>query len=168
MDIEQQKQELINQWGALGSAWGINRTMAQIHALLMIVPEPMETQQVMDELQISRGNANTNLRELVHWGLLRVVRVPGDRKEYFEAEKDVWRMFCAITQERKRREIEPALRVLDACAQMPKGRLSADDKAFYDQINRLRDFMRTASYIMDQVSQTSESKIVPKVLKVLN
>lgn len=167
MTTEEQRAELIDQWGVLGSAWGVNRTMAQIHALLMVSPKPLDTDAVMEALKISRGNANTNLRELVHWGLLKVTRVPGERKEFFEAEKDVWKMFCAITQERKRREVDPILRVLEECGKRPAGSLSDEDKCFYEQIDRLREFVNTAGFCMDKISKMSESKIVPKIMKVL-
>src|SRR5688500_8989202 len=86
------RDEFVMQWGAIGSAWGINRTMAQIHALLMVTPHALSTDEVMEELKISRGNAHTNLRELVGWGLVRSVVRKGERKEYFEAEKEVWKM----------------------------------------------------------------------------
>jgi DNA-binding transcriptional regulator GbsR (MarR family) len=99
------RDEFVAQWGAMGSSWGINRTMAQIHALLIITTPPLSTDDIMEELKISRGNAHMNLRELVGWGLVRSVIRKGERKEYFEAEKDVWKMFCIIVRERKRREI---------------------------------------------------------------
>jgi DNA-binding transcriptional regulator GbsR (MarR family) len=105
------RDEFVTQWGAIGSAWGINRTMAQIHALLIVTPGALTTDEVMEELKISRGNAHMNLRELVGWGLIRSVIRKGERKEYFEAEKDVWKMFCTIIRERKRREIRPAINV---------------------------------------------------------
>ena len=92
-DFKQSKDAFIAQWGALGSSWGISRTMAQVHALLMVSPAPMSTDEVMEELVVSRGNAHTNLKELVGWGLIRVVVKKGERKEFFEAEKDVWKMF---------------------------------------------------------------------------
>ena len=81
------RMQFIAQWGTLGSSWGINRTMAQIHALLMVAVEPMHTNEIMEELKVSRGNANTNLRELIGWGLIQRIAYPGNRKEYFEAEK---------------------------------------------------------------------------------
>ena len=115
-DFHSVRDEFVAQWGAISSSWGINRTMAQIHALLMVSPAPMFTDEIMDLLQISRGNAHGNLKELVNWGIVKSVYKKGDRKEYFEAEKDVWRMFCTITRERKRREIDPALEVLKHCA----------------------------------------------------
>src|SRR4051812_4920871 len=94
--LHQARDEFVTQWGAIGSAWGINRTMAQIHALLITTPNPLSTDEVMEELKISRGNAHGNLRDLVSWGLIRSVVRKGERKEYFEAEKDVWKMFCIV------------------------------------------------------------------------
>ena len=111
------KDDFITQWGVIGNAWGISRTMAQIHALLMVSPEALSTDQIMEELQISRGNAHSNLRELVSWGVVKSVIKKGERKEFFASEKDVWKMFCTITRERKRREIDPALNVLIDCVQ---------------------------------------------------
>src|SRR3954453_12164213 len=99
------RDEFVSQWGAIGSAWGINRTMAQIHALLITTPNPLSTDEIMEDLKISRGNAHGNLRDLVSWGLVRSVVRKGERKEYFEAEKDVWKMFCTVMRERRRREL---------------------------------------------------------------
>src|SRR6201991_1672078 len=135
------RDEFVMQWGAIGSAWGINRTMAQIHALLIITPRALTTDEVMEELKISRGNAHTNLRELVGWGLVRGVVRKGERKEYFEAEKDVWKMFCIIVRERKRREIRPAINVLKDCIDQSNGFRSAEARAFTAQTKSLCDFM---------------------------
>src|SRR5437762_9496599 len=115
------RDKFVSQWGAIGSAWGINRTMAQIHALLITAPVPLSTDEVMVELKISRGNAHTNLRDLVSWGLVRSVVRKGERKEFFEAEKDVWRMFCTVIRERRRRELRPAMEVLQQCSERTKG-----------------------------------------------
>ena len=107
--LRQARDEFVSQWGVIGSAWGVNRTMAQIHALLITAPSALSTDEVMAELKISRGNAHSNLRDLVSWGLVRSVVRKGERKEFFEAEKDVWKMFCTILRERRRRELRPAL-----------------------------------------------------------
>ena len=96
VELDQIKQDFVGQWGALGSQWGVNRTMAMIHSLLLVSPEPLTTDEVMQKLEISRGNANTNLRELASWGLVRSVVLKGKRKDYYEAEKDVWRIFCIV------------------------------------------------------------------------
>ncbi|WOO40029.1 hypothetical protein [Rubellicoccus peritrichatus] len=161
------RENFIRQWGAMGSSWGINRTMAQIHAFLMISAEPLDTNTIMEELQISRGNANTNLRDLVGWGLIRSYFVPGERKEFFEAEKDVWKMFCAISKERKRREIQPALEVLRDCADVTKGERSKEGVAFHTMMDDLADFVALADTAMDRISRSERSKVVPMILKAL-
>src|SRR6478735_6196571 len=120
------RDEFVAQWGALGTQWGINRTMAQIHALLMTAPQAMTTDEVMADLQISRGNAHTNLKELVAWGLVRIVVKKGERREFFEAEKDVWQIFSIVARERKRREIEPAVHVLNRCSEASKDMRSTE------------------------------------------
>ena len=102
------RDDFVTQWGTIGTAWGINRTMAQVHALLITTGHLMSTDEIMEDLKISRGNAHKNLRDLVSWGLIRSVVRKGERKEYFEAEKNVWKMFCIIIRERRRRELRPA------------------------------------------------------------
>ena len=161
------RDEFVTQWGAIGSAWGINRTMAQIHALLIITPRALTTDEVMEELKISRGNAHTNLRELVGWGLVRSVVRKGERKEYFEAEKDVWRMFCIIVRERKRREIRPAINVLKDCIDRVDDLKSAEARAFTAQTKALCDFMEMADGVLSKVVRSERSTIVPWALKFL-
>jgi DNA-binding transcriptional regulator GbsR (MarR family) len=165
--LQQAKDDFVTQWGAMGSSWGINRTMAQIHALLMISPQALTTDEIMEELRISRGNANMNLRELAGWGLIRGIVRKGERKEYFEAEKDVWKIFCTVVRERKRREIEPALEVLVRCREETKGMTGADAAAFQKQLAELADFVGMASKVMDKVAAGSQSKLLPLALKVL-
>ena len=161
------RDEFVMQWGAIGSAWGINRTMAQIHALLIISPQPLTTDEVMEELQISRGNAHTNLRELVGWGLARSVVRKGERKEYFEAEKDVWKMFCIIVRERKRREIEPAINVLKSVIDRSSSLRSADAKAFTAQTKALCEFIQMADGVLHKIARSEQSTVVPWALKFL-
>jgi DNA-binding transcriptional regulator GbsR (MarR family) len=103
-------------WGEMATNWGINRTMAQIHALLYCADEPLNTDDIMERLEISRGNANMNLRSLTDWNLVTKTRRPDSRKDYYEAEKDVWHITAQIIRERERREIEPVRRELRACA----------------------------------------------------
>ena len=157
----------ITQWGALGTQWGINRTMAMIHALLLVSPEPLTTDEVMERLSSSRGNANTNLRDLTGWGLIRVIMRKGDRRDFYEAEKDVWRMFCIIARERKRRETEPALAILRQCAET-SGELSGPEaKELHARLNELGEFVALANTVMDKVASAKDSAIVPKLLKLL-
>ena len=99
--------QFILEWGRMSSSWGINRTMAQIHALLFVVGEPLEVNEIMDRLQISRGNASMNLRELMDWGIVRRFRHPGDRKDTYYSETDPYQMFARVVRERKRRELDP-------------------------------------------------------------
>ncbi|MEM8952923.1 MAG: transcriptional regulator [Verrucomicrobiota bacterium] len=161
------RDEFVSQWGAIGNAWGINRTMAQIHALLMTSPQSLSTDEIMGELRISRGNANTNLRDLVGWGLIRSVIRKGERKEYFEAEKDVWKMFCTIARERKRREISPAVEVLTTCAAQTKSLRTNEAKEFHLQMENLLDFLKFADTLLEKMAASEQSKLVTMATKLL-
>jgi DNA-binding transcriptional regulator GbsR (MarR family) len=154
------REDFVSQWGAIGSTWGVNRTMAQIHALLMTSPQPLSTDEIMEELRISRGNANTNLRDLVGWGLIRTVLRKGERKEYFEAEKEVWKIFCTVARERKRREISPAMEVLQRCAEKTKGLKGTDAQDFHKQMNALLEFLRLSERVLEAVAASEQSRIV--------
>ncbi len=113
MKLKEAQDSFIQSWGTLGSNWGINKTMAQIHALLLISSEALSADDVMDRLDISRGNANMNLRALIDWALVDKVHKKGERREFFKAEKDMWKVASRIASERRKREIQPILRVLD-------------------------------------------------------
>ena len=113
--LPEAQDRFIGLWGEMGSAWGIPRTMAEVHALLYISGEPMNTDDVMARLRISRGNASMTLRTLCEWGIVSRVHNRGDRKEYFRAEQDVWKLFATIVRERKRREFDPLLDAMRAC-----------------------------------------------------
>lgn len=163
-DFKQTKADFIAQWGTLGSSWGINRTMAQIHAYLMLAVEPTDTNTIMEALKISRGNANSNLRDLVGWGLIRRTVYPGDRKEYFEAEKDVWTMFCIIARERKRREIEPALNLLKSSSGKSYTK-DPEQQHFASQTKALAEFVQTADLVLNKVARSEASKVLPFLIK---
>ncbi len=150
-DWETSRDEFVAEWGTLGTYWGINRTMAQIHALLMTAPEPLSTDEVMEKLQVSRGNAHTNLKELVSWKLLRIVTKKGERREFFEAEKDLWTIFATITRERRRREIEPAVLLVRNCAEKTKSEESPEGKTFHQQMKELDEFLSFGLKISDTV-----------------
>ncbi len=119
--LEASKALFIRRWGEMGGYWGINRTMAEIHALLFVSTEPVCTDDVMEKLLISRGNASMNLRSLVDWGLIQRVHIRGDRKEYFVCTTDVWQMFETIIRQRRRREVEPILETIERCQEMVSG-----------------------------------------------
>jgi DNA-binding transcriptional regulator GbsR (MarR family) len=165
--LKESKEEFIAQWGALGTQWGINRTMAQIHALLMISPQSMCTDEVMEELEVSRGNAHTNLKELVAWGLIRMIVIKGDRRDFYEAEKDVWQIFRIIARERKRREIEPALALLSKCAEETKDLKGDDAKTFHKQVSELQEFVGLASHLSDRVAAMKHNIALQIATKLL-
>ena len=165
--LEEAMAEFINRWGVTGTQWGINRTMAQVHALLMVAAEAQSTDQVMEELGISRGNAHTSLKELVGWNLLKIITKKGDRKEYFQAEKDVWKIFQAVTLERMRREIDPALQVLENCADETKDLKGKEAEAFHDQMKELADFVSMGSTMAKKGSSMTQSKAMQLALKIM-
>jgi DNA-binding transcriptional regulator GbsR (MarR family) len=130
-------------WGEMASNWGINRTMAQIHALLYASEIPLDTDEIMERLQISRGNANMNLRSLMNWNLAKKVHQAGSRKDFYTAEKDVWRITMQIVRERERREIMPVRQQLETCRDLVAGGadsggpLAPGEQYFYDRIEKL-------------------------------
>jgi DNA-binding transcriptional regulator GbsR (MarR family) len=139
--------------------------MAQIHALLMTASNVMSTDEVMETLEISRGNAHTNLKDLVSWGLIRIVTKKGERKEFFEAEKDVWEIFRRVARERKRREIEPALETLRNCKAASEDMKSLEGRAFHDQMDQLEDFVSFASRMGDRVASMQHGKAIKLAMK---
>jgi DNA-binding transcriptional regulator GbsR (MarR family) len=165
MKADEARNRFLDSWAEMGPRWGIPRTMAQIHALLMISEEPLSTDGVMETLVISRGNANTSLRALADWGLVRRVFVKGDRKEYFQSEKDVWHMFCRIARERKKRELEPVIETMQECLT-----LAGNDKTsayFRERVRDLLDLVKTLDYVLGKIAEQERNKIIPRILKVL-
>src|SRR6202453_4711475 len=108
-------QKFILHWGEMGTRWGINRTVAQIHALLYISPKPLQAEEISEALGVARSNVSTSLRELQGWGIVKIVHVLGDRRDHFESMKDVWEMFRVILDQRKKRETDPTLALLREC-----------------------------------------------------
>lgn len=116
--LREARDRFITIWGQMGSTWGIARTMAEVHALLFIEGRPLSADDVVERLGISRGNVSMTLRSLVDWGIVSKVHTRGDRREYFEAEQDLWKMFRTIARERKKRELDPVLEALHDCRAM--------------------------------------------------
>ena len=166
-ELSSARDEFVASWGALGSGWGVNRTLAQIHALLAASAKPLSTDDIMKELKISRGNANGSLRELVGWGLIRSVVKKGERKEHFEAEKDIWRMFRIVIGERKRREVTPALEVLRRVEEKTKAIKSAEAQQFHSFIKDLRQFVEMGEKIMARVEHSDKGLVMPLALKFM-
>lgn len=116
MELSPTTQKYILHWGEMGTRWGVNRTVAQIHALLFLANAPLTAEEIAASLNVARSNVSNSLKELQSWGLVRSTHVMGDRRDHFVSLKDVWEIFRVIMEERKRREIDPTLSVLRECA----------------------------------------------------
>ena len=156
MKLTEAKQQFITSWGAFGTHWGINRSMAQIHALLMVSAVPLTQDDMMEQLNISRGNTNMNIRELINWGLVERVFIPGERREYFSAEKDMWKVVRLIVKERKKRELEPMLKLLERLESVEGDKKDRDVKAFLDVIAGIRKLGRKADKTLDMMINAEE------------
>ena len=165
MKLTEAKQQFISSWGAFGTHWGINRTMAQIHALLLVSPEPLTQDDMMEELNISRGNTNMNIRELINWGLVERVLLPGERKEYFTAEKDIWKVVKQIVKERKKRELEPMLQLLDRLVEVEGDRRDKNVKTFVDTVSSIKKLGRQADKTLDMMIKAEETWFVSNLVK---
>lgn len=166
MKLAEAKAEFINQWGILGSQWGINRTMAQVHALLLVASEPLSTDDIMEQLNISRGNTNMNVRELIDWQLVQKTLIAGDRKEYFTAEKDIWKVATRIMYQRKKRELDPMIAVLSKLGDIEGDKRNAETKAFTDTINNIQKFAGHAEKTLDTVIKAEENWFFTNFMKM--
>jgi DNA-binding transcriptional regulator GbsR (MarR family) len=150
----------------MGTHWGINRTMAQVHALLMISPEPLTQDDVMAQLNISRGNVNMNVRDLIDWGLVDRVIISGERKEYFTAEKDIWKVATKIIKERKKRELDPLMKLMDQLSKVDGDKKDKDVKTFVETINGIKKFGAHADSMLDVLVKSDENWFVSTALKL--
>ena len=166
MQLAEAKAKFIADWGRFGTNWGINRTMAQIHALLLVSPDTLSAEDVMDQLAISRGNANMNLRELIDWGLVQKVLVPGERKEFFTAEKDIWKVARQIVKERKKRELDQMVPVLKELSEVEGDKRDKAVKTFTDTINNIRKFSDQADKALDTMIKADEHWFWGSVVKL--
>jgi len=166
------QQKFILHWGEMGTRWGINRTVAQIHALLFISPKPLNADEIVETLGVARSNVSTSLKELQSWGIVKMVHILGDKRDHFESMKDVWKMFRVVLNERKRREIDPTTQMLNECIAGAE-KYKAADPYTVERLRELRDFFETTSAWYVQIRQWPTSAIVKivklgdKVLKVL-
>lgn len=165
MKLAEAKAQFISSWGAFGTHWGINRTMAQIHALLLVSAKPLTQDDVMEELDISRGNVNMNIRDLISWGLVDRVLLPGERKEYFTAEKDIWKVATQIIKERKKRELDPMLKLLGQLENIDGDKKDADTKQFIETVSGIRKFGGQADKMLDVMVKADESWFLGSLLK---
>jgi DNA-binding transcriptional regulator GbsR (MarR family) len=148
------QRQYILHWGEMGTRWGINRTVAQIHALLFLAPKPLPADEIAETLNVARSNVSTSIRELESWGIVRPVHVLGERREHYESMKDVWEMFRIIVEQRKRREVDPTLQLLRAClAELDR---SGGTEAYTrERLQSMAEFFETATSAYGEVSQVS-------------
>ena len=150
MPLSPIEQRFVLHWGEMGTRWGINRTVAQVHALLYLAEKPLPADEISSTLAVARSNVSTSLRELQGWGIVRVVHVLGDRRDHFETLKDVWELFRIVAEERKRREIDPTLRVLAECVKEvkanPQGRAQTAER-----LEAMLEFLTALSQIFEEI-----------------
>lgn len=143
-------QKFILHWGEMGTRWGINRTVAQVHALLFLSPQPLHAEEIARTLSVARSNVSTSLRELQGWGIVRVVHVLGDRRDHFESFSDVFDIFRIVSQERKRREIDPTLRILRECVDdLPSG--NHEDAFTRERLTSMLEFLVAMTALFEEV-----------------
>lgn len=158
----------VRRWGEMAASWGISRTMAEIHALLYLSTEPLCTDDVMERLEVSRGSASVNLRELVNWGLIDRIHRRGDRKEYFEAQHDVWQMFETIGRERRRREMQPIVETIERCRDMVEkeksglaGAARVEADAYQKRFDDILEFCALMNTLFNLMTKVGRSGIAP-------
>ena len=173
MPLSPVEQKFVLHWGEMGTRWGVNRTVAQIHALLYLSPKPLNAEELATTLSVARSNVSTSLRELQSWGIVRVVHVLGDRRDHFESMKDVWEMFRVILGERKRREIDPTLAVLRECVDsLEKG--SGTQAYTRERLDEMLEFITTMTTLYDEVRHLPApalrglAKLRGKILKMVS
>ncbi len=165
MELKEGKEKFIQSWGTLGSHWGINRTMAQIHALLLVANEPLSANNIMDELNISMGNTNMNIRALIDWGLVFKELKPGERKDFYVAEKDMWEVVKRIITQRKKKELEPMLRVLDSISKVEGNSEEAEE--FKKVVRDIQLFSSKADSTLENLIKADSNWFIGTFMKMI-
>jgi len=166
MELAEGKLKFIEAWGKLGSEWGINRTMAQVHALLLVSPEALTTEEVMAELSISRGNANMTLRDLIDWGLVEKQHKTGERKEFFYAEKDTWAIARRVAEERKKRELDPVLKILSQLSEVKGDEKDPAYKTFKTSVADINKLAKNVNKTLETMLKAEESWFFGSIFKI--
>jgi DNA-binding transcriptional regulator GbsR (MarR family) len=167
MELQEAKDKFIHTWGTLATQWGINRTMSQIHALLLLSPKALNADEIMEQLMISRGNVNMNLRDLMSWGLINKQLLQGERKEFFSAEKDIWKVARLIAKERRRREIEP---IIETMADI-KNAIQPDTpekREFLKIVNDISSVTEFADSTVEKLVKSEENWLLTSFIKAFN
>jgi DNA-binding transcriptional regulator GbsR (MarR family) len=156
-------EKFVLHWGEMGSRWGVNRTVGQIHALLYLAEQPIHAEEICETLSIARSNVSTSLKELMDWGLVRVVHVMGDRRDHFEALHDIWEVFRVIAQGRRRREIDPTLTMMRNTLMDPA--FSKESSITRARIQQVHDFLDTSSAWVDEMQRLDPATLM-KIMKL--
>jgi DNA-binding transcriptional regulator GbsR (MarR family) len=149
-------EKFVLHWGEMGTRWGVNRTVAQVHALLFLSDRPLPAEEIASTLSVARSNVSTSLRELLGWGIVRVAPALGDRRQHFESIRDIWELFRIVMLERKKREIDPTIRVVRECVQ--EAEKAGPSEAFAEQrLKELLDFITTMEALFGEFQHLSPS-----------
>ncbi|MDJ0365937.1 hypothetical protein QMK33_12310 [Hymenobacter sp. H14-R3] len=164
--LAEAKAQFIHLWGVSGTSWGVSKTLAQVHALLLVSPAALSTEDIMSQLTISRGNASMTVRELLGWGLLYKELRPGERREYFVAEKDMLQVTRCIIRARKRRELDPMKRTLDQLATLPGDAADADYRAFHTTLTDIQQLATASDKLLTKLMLAERSWFWDKFFKL--
>lgn len=167
MQLPEAKRKFIEAWGKLGSEWGINRTMAQVHALLIVTPGELSADEIMEALVISRGNANMNLRDLIDWGLVEKRHKAGERKEFFYADKDVWNIARQVAKERRKRELDPVIKLLDELTKVEGDKKDAGYETFNKTVTDINKLAKNVDRTLDTMMKAEESWFWGSLIKLI-
>ncbi|TCV12249.1 DNA-binding transcriptional regulator GbsR (MarR family) [Sphingobacterium alimentarium] len=167
MKLEEAKQQFIDTWGALGSEWGINKSVAQVHALLLSSSNPISTDEIMESLVISRGNANMSIRQLIDYGIVYKKHIAGDRKEYFVAEKDVLKWAMKIAIMRKKKELDPVMDILKELSVATANEKSDDGKEFHNTVKEIQELTDQLEKIANKVFASNRADLLIKLFKFI-
>jgi DNA-binding transcriptional regulator GbsR (MarR family) len=163
MELTPVAKRFILHWGEMGSKWGVNRTVSQIHALLFVAGRPLNADDITETLEVARSNVSMSLRELANWNLIRTVHLLGDRRDHFETITDVWELFRVVVSERKAREFDPTIALLRDCLNSPE--IVQEDAGAQQRIKETLALMQTLSAWADEMLRLPPETLI-KILKL--
>lgn len=163
MKLNPVTEKFILHWGEMGSQWGVNRTMSQIHALLYIIGKPLNAEEITETLDVARSNVSTSIKELQHWGLVQKVSILGDRRDHFTTNTDVWELARVIVAERQKRELAPTVQFLQQLMDSPE--FEYENSSVKDRIVETHDFVETVTTWSDEMLKMPTS-VLKKILKL--
>ncbi|RZK12447.1 MAG: hypothetical protein EOO56_28110 [Hymenobacter sp.] len=166
LTLAEARAQFIHLWGVSGTSWGVSKTLAQVHALLLLSPQALSTEDIMEQLTISRGNASMTVRELLDWGLVYKELRPGERREYFVAEKDMLQVTRCIIAARKRRELDQMKRTLDQLAQLPGDPADPDYRAYHTVLTDIQQLADVSDKLLTKLIKAERSWFWDRFLKL--